>query len=160
MKMHKIFIALFSIYVLCLGACSTNTNETGRFLPVDASCWKYGDTLKYKVESADSVWQGDIAIVVRHAASYPFSNLWVELGYPPQDSLKADTLNIVLADDFGNWYGRGLGLSFQLIDTIARNVELTSPAELSVRHIMRSDCINGIEQIGLIFVPTKNEYKK
>ena len=60
----------------------------------------------------------------------------------------------MLADDLGNWYGRGLGLSYQYIDTVIRSISLTAPAELSLRHIMRNDKLTDIEQIGIIFTST------
>ena len=156
--MHKLILSLLAICFMTLGSACSRSAETGQFRAVDSSCWRYGDTLSYNIATADSVWHGDIAIVVRHAASYPFSNLWLEIGYPPNDSIKPDTLDIVLADDFGNWLGRGLGLSFQRTDTVVRGVTVTSPADFYVRHIMRSDCLSDIEQIGLIFIPSENLY--
>lgn len=128
--------------------------ESGKFHAVDASGWLYGDTLQYELVSvdSDSVWTGDIAVAIRHAASYPYSNLWLELSFPPSDSITADTLNVLLADAYGNWLGRGLGLSFQRVDTVLHNITLPIPTTLSLRHIMRSDRITDIEQIGLIFI--------
>ena len=76
----------------------------------------------------------------------------MELGYNPTDSLPPDTLNILLADAFGNWQGRGLGLSFQRVDTVLHNLTLKTPTTLSLRHIMRSDRLPDVEQIGLIFI--------
>lgn len=153
--MLKIRLTLWIVVCIAFATACVNSNETGEFHPIDASGWQYGDTLTYRLESPDSMWHGDIAIVVRHSASYPYSNLWLELSYPPTDSIGADSINIVLADDLGNWYGRGLGLSYQHIDTVIRNISLTAPAELSLRHIMRNDRLTDIEQIGIIFTSTE-----
>ncbi len=95
-------------------------------------------------------------MVIRHTASYPYSNVWLEVSYPAADSISPDTLNMVLADDYGNWLGRGLGLSFQRVDTLPHTVKLTSPASVSLRHIMRTDRLTDIEQAGLIMLPSDN----
>ncbi len=135
-------------------ASCSQQKEAGAFHAVDAEGWLYGDTLRYDLPmaDADSVWRGDIAVAIRHSAAYPYSNLWMELSYPPAAGLGADTLNVMLADLYGNWQGRGLGLSFQKVDTVVRDVTLPLPASLSLRHIMRSDKLTDVEQIGLIFI--------
>lgn len=152
--MTKLLSAVaFALTAMIILSCGQQ-KECGTFHAVDASGWLYGDTLLYDLTPADSdsVWTGDIAVAIRHAASYPYSNLWIELSFPPSDSLTSDTLNIQLADAYGNWLGRGLGLSFQRVDTVLRNITLPVPTTIHLRHIMRSDRLTDIEQIGLIFI--------
>ena len=134
-------------------SCSRQ-KEAGDFHAVDADGWFYGDTLRFDLpmNGTDSIWHGDIAVAIRHSAAYPYSNLWMELSYPQTDGLHADTLNVLLADLYGNWQGRGLGLSFQKVDTIVHDITLSLPATFSLRHIMRSDKLTDVEQIGLIFI--------
>ncbi|MDE6368310.1 MAG: gliding motility lipoprotein GldH [Muribaculaceae bacterium] len=148
--LSAVAIALSALIIISCG----QQKECGTFHAVDAYGWLYGDTLRYELAPADSdsVWTGDIAVAIRHAASYPYSNLWMELSFPPSDSITPDTLNIQLADAYGNWLGHGLGLSFQRVDTVLRNITLPTPATLSLRHIMRSDRLTDIEQVGLIFI--------
>ena len=91
--------------------------------------------------------------MVRHTAGYAYSNLWLEVSYPSADSLPPDTVNVRLSNSFGDWYGKGLGLSYQLTDTVGRRLKLSAPATLSVRHIMRVDRLEDIEQIGVLILP-------
>ena len=152
--MTKLLSAVvIALSVMIIMSCGQQ-KECGTFHAVDVSGWVYGDTLRYDLAAADSdsVWTGDIAVAIRHAASYPYSNLWMEVSFPQSDSITSDTLNILLADAYGNWLGRGLGLSFQRVDTVLRNVTLPVPTSLSLRHIMRADRLTDIEQIGLIFI--------
>ena len=144
---------LIAIAVFLLSSACTGWNEAGEYHPVDVSGWEYGDTLRFNIESADSVMHGDLAVVVRHTASYPYSNIWLEINYPQADSIVSDSINIVLADDYGNWLGRGAGLSFQRVDTVLRDITITTPATVSVRHIMRVDKLSDIEQLGVILTP-------
>lgn len=151
--MNRISAILAGLAIVCAG-CS-QSSESGSFAPVDASGWAYGDTLRLVIEPTgeDSTAEGRLAIAVRHTADYAYSNIWLEVSYPPADSLRPDTFNIRLADSYGNRYGKGLGLSYQYCDTTSRRVSLRTPAALSIRHIMRNDLLENIEQIGIVVIP-------
>lgn len=147
--MHKsAFVSALLLLSLFQTSCS-NHNEVSDFAAIDASGWNYGDTLFLDLTSRDSICVGDLAVAIRHSADYDYSNIWLELSYPPADSLKADTVNITLADVYGNWYGTGLGLSYQYVDTVKK--QMSMPKRIGIRHIMRVDRLKGIEQAGLIF---------
>lgn len=150
-RTKNLFLLIVAVLIGCLSACN-GSKETGEFHPVDADGWKYGDTLSFNIDAPDSVVCGDLAVVVRHTAAYPYSNIWLEINYPQTDSIESDSINVVLADDFGNWLGRGAGLSFQRADTVVKNITLTMPSAISLRHIMRVDNLTDIEQIGVIFI--------
>jgi len=98
-------------------------------------------------------------LTVRHGNAYPYRNLWLEFTHMGPDSImRHDTLNIELADIYGRWHGSGLGTSFQYSDTISTNFMLYRDAGLKVRHIMRTDTLPAVEQIGLTF--TAREYQQ
>ncbi len=102
-------------------------------------------------QAADSACVADIAVVVRHAADYEYSNLRVALAYPADSGVTlVDTFNIVLADDFGRWHGHGLGVGLQYADTLLRSVRLPDSARLCLRHVMQADTLGGIEQVGIV----------
>ena len=83
--------------------------------------------------------------------------LAVELGVYLADSLsRPDTLNVILADMYGHWRGSGTGPSLQVVDTIATGIPLHLGQRIQVRHIMRLDTIEGIEQVGITFLPRLN----
>ena len=149
--MKNLFLAVAAMFLSAMSACK-GTSEAGEFQPIDVDGWKYGDTVTFNIDVPDSAACGDLAVVVRHTAAYPYSNIWLELNYPQNDKITTDTVNIVLADDFGNWLGRGAGLSFQRADTVVRNISLTPPSAVNVRHIMRVDNLTDVEQIGVIFI--------
>ena len=151
--MLKFYPTLLTIVFIVLLSSCIHSDEAGVFHPIDSAGWQYGDTLNFRLEETDSLWHGDIAVVVRHSAAYPYNNIWLELSYPPTDSITPDSVNIILADDFGHWLGRGLGLSYQKVDTVIRDLTLSS-ANIGLRHIMRNDKLTDIEQIGIIFKPT------
>ena len=140
------------VAALLLTACVVTPNEQGRFVSLPADGWAYGDTLTFDSLCTDSVATGRLAVSVRHTNAYLYSNLWLELTTPQDDSVRRDTINVPLADDFGKWYGRGVGVSFATIDTLAGSYTLLRQRPVYVRHIMRCDTLGDIEQIGLVFI--------
>lgn len=157
--MSRKIYAFAAILTLCLGACAPGHNNYSHFFTLPANGWAYSDTLTFLPSMDDSVATGNVAIAVRHSAVYPYANLWLEIssdGDPLAGmSQICDTVNIRLCDRTGRWLGRGMGVSFQISDTLHRHYTLADSVPLYVRHIMRVDTLYDIEQIGLIFVPDK-----
>lgn len=118
-------------------------------LPVDG--WSYGDTLVFNAEEPDTLPVQALVLNVRHSDSYPYANLWMELSYDTADSIARDTVNVVLADEFGHWFGQGNGVSFQFTDTIVPRQTVRPGSTLRLRHIVRKDTLPDIEQIGITF---------
>ncbi len=98
-----------------------------------------------------------MSLAVRHTNGYPYRNLYLEVSYPDRDSnstLMRDTVNVELADIYGNWHGSGLGTSFQFSMTLNDNFLLSDrSSEIRVRHIMRPDPVTDIEQVGIVLSP-------
>lgn len=138
---------------MCLGACSPGHNTYSDFRNLPKEGWAYNDTIMFIPSITDSVAQGDLSIALRHNNNYHYSNLWVEINYPLNDStIKSDTINITLADIYGKWHGKGIGPSFQIEKMVSENLNINKGDYFSVRHIMRVDTLLDIEQIGLFFI--------
>lgn len=147
---------LLFIPLLCclLGACGPggDADDTllSSFRPLSPDGWRYADTLVFPMDRlADSTaCTADVALTVRHSNDYPYSNIWLEIATP------AGTRSVCmeLADVFGRWYGRGMGLSFERTDTVVRGLRLTPADTLRVHHNMRLDTLPGIEQLGIFVI--------
>lgn len=147
-----------AILLLAVLAACTVPDEQAHFRSVGPDGWLYADTVEMAVvpaDSADTVVTGDVAVAVRHTDSYEYSNIWVEVSLPWPDSVERDTFDIRLADPYGRWLGTGVGVGYQRVDTLLRGVKMRASAPLRVRHVMRADTLADIEQVGLIFVPSK-----
>lgn len=149
---------LLSRLVPCIMAvaawgCLPGENDYSGFASIDSGGWAYGDTVELVPELGDSAAVGRIAIAVRHTNGYAYRNLWLEVTTPLGDTVLADTLNVVLADRYGKWYGRGVGVSYMASDTLPGRFCLTRGRAVGLRHIMRADTLHEIEQIGLVFIP-------
>lgn len=146
---------------LLAGACASPENGFTAFKSLDDAEWLYTDTVSFTPGNvADSLSHGKLELALRHTRGYRWANVWLELSYPsvaPGDSgvYLRDTLNLILADAFGRWQGAGSGASYMHKITVDSNFTLVKNHPLRLRHIMRVDTLDQIEQIGIIFTPTE-----
>jgi len=145
------YITLILAAIITISACSDT--ERSAFSDIGAPGWRYGDTITFIPSDTAECAAGNIAVAVRHTNGYEYSNLWLELTYSSPDTIATDTFNIVLADDFGHWRGKGVGIGYQMVDTLLRNVIIDTSAPIYLRHVMRTDTLRDIQQIGIIFTP-------
>lgn len=152
--MHRItiHILLALMSALLFTACSYRPNDFSDFRDIPPAGWNYVHPFTFTPHIQDSVATGTLVLAVRHTNEYPFRNLYVEVSYLTPDSIThRDTVNVMLADVYGNWLGSGLGTSFQKADTISRSFQLMDSTAITLRHVMRPDPVTGLEQIGLLF---------
>lgn len=141
---------LRALLVVATAACTPSDSEPAQFLNVEEDGWKYGNVLTFNA-GRDSLAFGDsdLRLVVRHTNTYPYANLWLEVGYLSADSLVTDTFDVVFADSYGKWLGRGAGPVITLTDTISLRNRPDDSSPFLVRHIMRVESLGQIEQLGL-----------
>lgn len=145
-----LMLAAVALLLAMATACAPTPAPEAEWQAVDTDGWRYGKVLTFNAKG-DTLATDTMAIAVRHTGAYPYANLWVELAYNTADTVSADTFNIVLADDFGNWYGQGNGVSYQRIVSIRPSRRVAPGSKLKLRHIMRTDTLPEIEQMGIIF---------
>ena len=144
-------ILIAMVIAMAMTSCKPRLNDSSKVINIDPDGWSYGEAVEADISPADSVADGRLAISLRHTNLYLYSNIWLEVTV--NDSLGAvtDTLCLPMADPSGRWLGRGIGTDFQLCDTLPQLLRLHRPASARVRHIMRDDQLQGIEQIGISF---------
>lgn len=148
--MNRKAVLIVLILTAILAGCRLRHNDYSDFRTFDGAQWAYTDTVEFTPEFDDSIVEAPLTLCVRHSNAYPYSNLWLELEYPTGDSIcRTDTIQLVLADEFGRWYGKGSGVSYQFTDTISRRFRAFSHKPLKLRNIMRRDTLPGIEQVGI-----------
>ena len=147
----KVIYAIAMTIVVMSAACTPPEPAGGEWKNIPGYGWRYGDTLAYNC-GRDTLGVDTLALTIRHTSAYPYANLWLEMSYETGDTTAADTLNIVLADEFGSWYGKGSGVLFQLTDTIIPRRPVNPASPLRLRHIMRTDTVPEIQQIGLTYI--------
>ncbi|MDD2437873.1 MAG: gliding motility lipoprotein GldH [Massilibacteroides sp.] len=92
----------------------------------------------------------DLTLEVRNNNLYPYQNLWLFCAEErPVGGLVRDTIECVLADEFGKWYGKGISL-FQLSIPLKKNHYFSHKGQytFSFRQGMRIDYLKGIQELG------------
>lgn len=138
--------------VMLLISCDGAGNGYAEYRNLPPEGWRYGDTLQFTPVHHDSICSGRLAVGIRHGYDYPYASLWLETTVEDGGHRRTDTIEMRLADRFGSWTGRGIGASFQAVDTVALPFLHRSGSPIKVRHIMRRDTLPAIQQLGIFFI--------
>ncbi len=160
--MRNSTIIAASLIVMAMAAACNSKYERSTYHNVGPDGWRYSDTVVLEASSHPATIRAgeaqpdvpatlrDVMVVVRHTNGYAYNNIWVELTYSLPDTLRVDTFNVRLADDIGHWYGTGVGVGYQRADTLLHQLPLREDKPILLRHIMRSDTLQYIEQAGIV----------
>ena len=150
LKYTKFVVVLFVL--CCIYACN-NKPAAFSYCSTPIEGWELGDTLKYHVDSIPTTdnYQLSLGIRTSSATSYPFISLWlvVKQHWHNPEQIITDTIKCQLTNERGDKQGNGVSL-FQY-DQRIKDMPLKqgSWAEISIYHIMRSEIIPGISDIGI-----------
>ena len=157
MKSHKLLHQLKNkltwLPILIFAACQNNTVYHS-YEPVSLDGWSKSDTLVYTLPNSIPAGNYEVEIGIRHQESYPYRDLWLEIGHNTQDSLVyvTDTLQLFLADEAGNKTGDGPCGLYQC--GLPYKASLPIRAEGNTRafrivHIMTDNPLTGISDVGI-----------
>lgn len=147
-----LFIAVFSV------SCISNVifDET---ISVEQSGWYKNDIARFDVVIEDSVNSFDYYLNIRNTIDYRFSNLYVFMNTTyPNGNISRDTVEFVLADKSGKWFGNGWGEikdnSILLVQGI--KFPLKGAYTFQIQQAMRVDTLMGISDIGIRIQKSEN----
>ena len=137
---------------------------------IDHSAWGKDKVYYFTFMVTDNSIPYDITLDIRNSNKYPYQNLWLFCNEePPVGEMQKDTIECMLADEFGKWYGSGISLyessfpirygsGISLYESsfpIRQNYRFANPGQytFSFRQGMRDSLIIGIQEIGLRVVP-------
>ncbi|MDR0431344.1 MAG: gliding motility lipoprotein GldH [Tannerellaceae bacterium] len=113
--------------------------------------WEKNKEYYFTFQIDDNSIPYDVTLEIRNNNLYPYQNLWLFYNEePPIGSMVCDTIECLLADDFGKWNGTGISL-FQSSFPIRTNYRFLNKGRytFSFRQGMRIDTLPGIQEIGL-----------
>lgn len=85
--------------------------------------WAAKDKAVFDLEIKDTQTLNNIYLMVRHADSYQYNNLYVFVTTKyPDGKILTDTMEVVLANEKGEWLGSGSGDIFDFKVPIKKNV--------------------------------------
>jgi gliding motility-associated lipoprotein GldH len=132
-------------------ACSRNIVFTDTYT-IPGRTWKLNDVPEFKVQVDDTVSAHNIMIMIRTGSKYPFGNIFLFVtAVNPRGETITDTMQYYLADEKGNWRGKGFGDIHALNLPYKSNIYFPAKGTYSfrIRHGMRSEDLKGVYDVGL-----------
>lgn len=145
----NLFVLLSFVAVL-LTSCNKDVvySEYKKF---EDEQWYAKDKAVFDLEISDTQTLNNISLMIRHAESYPYNNifLFVTTKYPDGKVL-TDTMEVVLANSKGEWLGSGVGDIFDFKVPIKKNVRfpLGGKYQFTFEQAMRVDPLPMVMDFG------------
>lgn len=153
-KQHVLKI-LFLAFLLLVFLSSCDPNRIyEKNIRVSPNGWSVGEKVLFEAPIIDSVVLCNFYINLRHTEDYKFSNLYLFIDtYVPQGQHARDTIELILADKTGKWYGEGFGKIKEYQVLIRQGVvfPVTGVYNIAIQHGMRETELQGIEDVGIRF---------
>lgn len=146
---------LFLLFLACslfLGGCNRENTVFLTYQHIPEQSWDDNFALSFSPEINNVAIPYNLWIELRHDNDYPYRNIWFFVSISQNDSvLQKDTLQYILADDFGKWQGRGCNAFYQqtLIYKHSYQFPDTGKYDIRVQHAMRDRELKGVEDVGL-----------
>jgi len=144
------YILLF-LTSLCLASCVRNAVFTDS-AAMKGKIWSLDNIQVFKIPVRDTLNSNNIFFIIRTGSSYPYRNiyLFVTTTAPGGKSI-TDTLQYDLADEKGNWYGKGFGDIHELKLPYKSNVffPVSGTYLINIQHGMRTENLKGVYDVGL-----------
>ena len=140
------------IVVLFISLCFSCDRQAlyDQYQAIDNTMWGKDKEYYFSFHVDDISVPYNLTFEVRNNNMYPYQNLWLFCNEEqPIGPLKRDTIECVLADEFGKWHGHGISL-FQSSFPIRTNYKFEHPGmyTFSFRQGMRDSTLRGIQEIG------------
>jgi len=106
---HKFRIITFAGIILLLMAMLTACDPSGFYEKnslVNSKGWSVADKIPFELEATDTLALLNFYINIRHTTEYKFRNIFLFVDtFFPDGSQSRDTIEILLADPKGKWFG-------------------------------------------------------
>lgn len=122
------------------------------FFEIPEKTWSLSDIPSFDVPINDTLNSNNIWLMIRTRSDYPYRNIYLFVtASTPGGITITDTLQYDLADEKGNWYGKGFGNIHALNLPYKTNVyfPLKGNYMFKIQHGMRIENLNGVYDIGL-----------
>jgi gliding motility-associated lipoprotein GldH len=77
---------------------------------IDPESWQVSNKIPFELEVYDTLALLNFYINIRHTTDYKYRNIFLFFDtFYPEGSQSRDTIEIILADNRGKWFGKGIG---------------------------------------------------
>ncbi len=152
LKKRTSFFGYFIFLSLAFGACSEKGVIENQSKKIEGNVWNEKEPISFDFTIKDTVAYFDVFLTLRNDVNYRWSNVYLfsDLTFP-NGKTRRDTLEITLADKYGNWTGNNSGT---IITTTAklinhRKFPLSGAYKIDVTHGMRVKELENVLNVGL-----------
>jgi len=134
-----------------LSSCNSDILFTDNVTMPD-EMWELSNVPGFSVPVTDTIQLSDVFFTIRTGSDYPFRNLYLFVtAFSPDGKSITDTLEYELADEKGNWYGKGFGDIHELRLPYRTSVffPLKGTYQFKIQHGMRIGDLRGVYDFGL-----------
>jgi gliding motility-associated lipoprotein GldH len=143
---------LFYVTVIML-FCGCNRNAVFTdSVSMPGKEWKLENAPTFTPEIADTISNNNISFTIRTGTSFPFRNIYLFVSTTsPAGKTITDTLQYMIADEKGKWYGKGIGDIHELKLPFKSNIYFPVKGiyTFRIRHGMRSESLKGVYDFGI-----------
>ncbi len=125
-------------------------------VPIADGRWDRQVKPTFAFDIADTVNKHDVFIDVRHTGEYPYSDLFLFVDLTgPGGRAARDTVECLLAEPSGKWYGKGLGFIFadryqaKVLYKLGNRFPASGRYSITLEQAMRTDTLIGVLDIGV-----------
>lgn len=122
--------------------------------------WYKRDLVTFDYQATDTTGTYNVIIDIRNTNEYEYQNLWLFLHSVSPDSIEfSDTLECVLADNYGRWIGKSSGSMYELPVIALSEIRFPKAGNyrFDLAQGMRTDTLQGIHEIGIRIEQVKME---
>lgn len=150
-KRTEALLCLLLAMLALTGSSCTKRTVYSQYQTIDRMEWNKEQEFYFTFMIEDARPSYDIMVEVRHSSRYPYQNLWLFYSEePPVGDIRRDTMECVLADEFGQWLGDGIALLHPQFPVHAGyRFPMAGQYTYSFRQGMRNDTLVGIQAIAL-----------
>jgi len=145
---------IFLVLLIILTSCSSDVIYTDTVAMKDKT-WELSNIPDFSVPVTDTTLLTDVSFTIRTGSEYPFRNIYLFItAYSPDGRSISDTLEYFLADEKGNWYGKGFGDIHELDLPYRSKVffPVKGTYRFVIRHGMRISDLKGVYDFSLRIV--------
>ncbi|MCX6332941.1 MAG: gliding motility lipoprotein GldH [Bacteroidia bacterium] len=139
------------IMLFAISSCNSNVIYTDEAVMPDMT-WNLFSNTDFSFPVTNTTESTDLYFTIRTGSQYPFRNifLFVTTSAPDGKSI-TDTLEYEIADEKGNWLGKGFGDIHELKLPYRKNVffPVKGTYHFKIQHGMRTGDLKGVYDIGL-----------
>lgn len=129
-----------------------NTRLFDRFDRIPEPGWHADSLMQFRFDVADTTRYHSLYFNIRNDRNYGFSNLWLFVSIlPPRGEHITDTIQVILANPAGKWFGKGFSGLYTSQVPYRTHVyfPVSGTYTIQIQHGMRPTVLKGITDIGI-----------